>query len=67
MKVDLSDAKWFKSTRSGGDRNCVEVAHLPNALVAVRDSKSPTTPALIFDSTDWSAFLAATTNGELDL
>ncbi len=65
--TDLSTARWFKSHHSDAENNCVEVAHLPNALVAVRDSKSPTTPALIFDSTDWSAFLTATVNGELDL
>ncbi|MGY2062297.1 DUF397 domain-containing protein [Nocardia gipuzkoensis] len=65
--TDLSAARWFKSRHSDGEHACVEVAHLPDSLVAVRDSKNPQAPALIFNPTDWSAFLTATTNGELDL
>ena len=34
----LSSAKWFKSSRSGASRNCVEVAFLERDLVGVRDS-----------------------------
>ncbi|MEV6320779.1 DUF397 domain-containing protein [Nocardia sp. NPDC051787] len=63
MMVDLSTAKWFKSTRSGGDKNCVEVAFLANDLVGVRDSKNPSGPALVFTSAEWSAFTVAATRG----
>lgn len=28
MSIDLSEAKWFKSSRSGSQKECVEVAHL---------------------------------------
>jgi uncharacterized protein DUF397 len=56
--MDLSPANWHKSTRSsdtGG--HCVEVAsNLPGA-VAVRDSKNPDGPALIFRPDQWSIFL----------
>ncbi|WP_433713649.1 DUF397 domain-containing protein [Nocardia sp. CA-084685] len=61
-----SDAKWFKSSRSGGNANCVEVAFLPNNHVGVRDSKYPSGPALMFTAAEWSAFTAATTRGEFD-
>jgi hypothetical protein len=59
QSVDLSQAVWCKSSYSnpsGG--NCVEVAKLANA-VAVRDSKDPTGPKLIFAIAEWSMFVAA--------
>ncbi|GAA5042893.1 DUF397 domain-containing protein [Nocardia callitridis] len=64
--IDLSNAKWFKSSRSGGDKNCVEVAFLTNTHVAVRDSKNPSAPALTFTPTAWSTFTAATARGDFD-
>ncbi|MEU0505820.1 DUF397 domain-containing protein [Nocardia sp. NPDC005998] len=66
MNSDLAGAQWFKSSRSGGAENCVEVAFLPNEFVGVRDSKDPSGPALLFTPTEWSAFTAATTRGEFD-
>lgn len=58
MNVDLTGARWFKSTHSGADSNCVQVAFLPEA-VAVRDSKSPQTPPLLLTPTQWTTFLAS--------
>nr|WP_084508681.1 DUF397 domain-containing protein [Nocardia pseudovaccinii] len=42
MSTDLSEAKWFKSTRSAAGKDCVEIAHLAGGLVGVRDSKNST-------------------------
>ncbi|BDU08449.1 DUF397 domain-containing protein [Nocardia cyriacigeorgica] len=56
MNMDLSEANWFKSSRSAGASECVEVAHLNHDLVGVRDSKNPTGPALIFTPTAWDSF-----------
>lgn len=64
MNVDLSRARWFKSSRSGGSQECVEVAFLDAGLVGVRDSKNPTGPALIFSPGEWDAFTAGVTGGE---
>ena len=67
MTPNLSDAVWYKSSRSGGNGgNCVEVAHLDNA-VAVRDSKHPHDGVLVFDHADWTSFVEAAKNGEFDL
>ncbi|MFI5719901.1 DUF397 domain-containing protein [Nocardia sp. NPDC051750] len=64
MNVDLSSARWFKSRHSGGGADCVEVAHLDSGAVAVRDSKNPTGPALVFTPAEWDAFLATDTDAK---
>ncbi|MDF5753858.1 DUF397 domain-containing protein [Spongiactinospora sp. TRM90649] len=57
-RVDLSGAIYRKSTRSGGGGgNCVEVASNLPGVVAVRDSKDPSGPVLVFSPTDWAAFI----------
>lgn len=62
---DLGAATWRKSTRSGANGNCVEVAKLANA-VAIRDSKDPSGPVLVFAPGEWEAFISAATEGEFD-
>ncbi|MEU6072257.1 DUF397 domain-containing protein [Micromonospora sp. NPDC047074] len=57
--MDLNNARWRKSTRSGASGgNCVEVADNLPGVVAVRDSKDPSGPALTFAPTAWRAFVA---------
>ncbi|BCL13061.1 DUF397 domain-containing protein [Micromonospora sagamiensis] len=55
---DLSRARWFTSSRSANNGDCVECAVLPDA-VAVRDSKDPSGPVLTFSAARWTAFVAA--------
>ncbi|WP_431917729.1 DUF397 domain-containing protein [Micromonospora wenchangensis] len=56
--VDLTDARWRKSTRSGGNGGeCVEVAYNLPGIVAVRDSKDPAGPALTFPPAAWITFV----------
>ena len=66
--ADLTGAVWHKSTRSGGNGgDCVEVARNLPGIVAIRDTKDPGGPALIFGHTEWDAFLAGVRDGEFDL
>ncbi|WP_084496890.1 DUF397 domain-containing protein [Nocardia amamiensis] len=64
--IDLSNATWFKSSRSKDAAACVEVAYLDRGMVGVRDSKNPVGPALVFTSSAWDAFTAGVTDGEFD-
>ncbi|MGI5219520.1 DUF397 domain-containing protein [Nocardia sp. CA-290969] len=64
--IDLSQAEWFKSSRSQGGSDCVEAAHLSEGHVGVRDSKNPSGPALVFTPGEWDAFLAGAKGGEFD-
>ncbi|MEV6427656.1 DUF397 domain-containing protein [Nocardia sp. NPDC051463] len=66
MNADLSNAKWFKSSRSSAGNDCVEVAFLNGGLVSIRDSKNPTGPALVFTPGEWDAFAAGVHDGEFD-
>ncbi|MFG1958886.1 DUF397 domain-containing protein [Nonomuraea sp. NPDC049028] len=62
-EVDLSRAQWRTSSFSGSNGQCVQVAFVPDH-VAVRDSKDPHGPALIFTLDEWAAFLAGARDGE---
>jgi hypothetical protein len=67
LRVDLNRAVWRKSRRSGPySDNCVEVAFVDGAI-AVRDSKNPTGPTLIFTPGEWDAFVEGAKDGEFDL
>jgi Domain of unknown function (DUF397) len=58
--MDLNRADWRKSSYSGTNGGaCVEVARNLPGLVAVRDSKDPHGPALVFSQADWAAFTVA--------
>ncbi|MFD3502071.1 DUF397 domain-containing protein [Streptomyces sp. NPDC058678] len=59
-EYDLSNARWRKSSHSGGSggEDCVEVADgVPGAVVPVRDSKVPAGPVLVVGPVAWTEFI----------
>lgn len=63
--TDLSRAQWRKASKSIGQGACVEVADL-GAQIAVRDSKDPNGPALVFTPAEWDSFLDGARKGEFN-
>ncbi|MCP2258287.1 protein of unknown function (DUF397) [Streptoalloteichus tenebrarius] len=66
MVPDLAGAVWRKSRRSnGGGGACVEVA-ATLGRAAVRDSKNPAGPVLVFTPRAFSAFVGAVRSGRIN-
>jgi len=61
--IDLPDVRWLRSSYSTGANNCVETARPVTGrwagLLAVRDSKDPAGPALLFSPESWAGFTTA--------
>jgi hypothetical protein len=54
----LAGVAWRKSSASGAVGNCVEVAWLPTDQVAVRNSRDPHGPALLYPRPDLATLMA---------
>lgn len=68
--MDLTSARWRTSSYSGGNGGqCIQVAALTKrpgdlgVLCAIRDSKDPAGPVLVFRSRQWYAFTTAIKTG----
>ena len=69
-KIMLSEAErsalfWLKAQASGANGNCVEIASTVGKI-AMRDSKDPDGPILVYTPTEFSAFLEGARGGEFD-
>jgi hypothetical protein len=67
LRVNLTHAVWQKSSRSGPySDNCVEIAFVDGAI-AMRDSKHPDGPVLLFTAEEWDACVEGAKDGEFDV
>lgn len=62
----LAPAAWRKSSHSGKEGNCVELAHLAGGETAMRDSKTPDGPTLVCPARHLAAFVVAAKAGDFD-
>jgi hypothetical protein len=62
----LPRAAWHKSRYSNPSGNCVEAAQLPAGAVALRNSRYPDGPALVFTRAEWDAFLLGARDGDFE-
>ena len=60
----LCSAAWRKSSHSNPSGDCVETARLSSGGMAVRNSRFPDGPALLFTRAEWDAFLKGALDGE---
>jgi hypothetical protein len=63
---EIGAVQWRKSQASNPSGNCVEVAALPGGEIAVRNSRHPSGPALVYTRAEVAAFLVGVRNGEFD-
>jgi hypothetical protein len=64
--AELQGARWKRSSFSGNN-NCVEMALLPTGEVAVRNSRDPEGPALVYTRAEIDALLQGVRNGDFDV
>ena len=66
LATELGDVRWMKSWHSHPNGACVELAALPSGEFAMRNSRFPTGPVLLYTQAEITAFLAGAKDGEFD-
>jgi hypothetical protein len=63
----LPQLKWRKARRSNASGTCVEMARLPHGDgFAIRNSRHPDGPTLLFTPAEMTAFVAGVRDGDFD-
>ncbi|MEW2176977.1 DUF397 domain-containing protein [Streptomyces sp. NPDC005406] len=62
----LRGVVWQKSRHSNSQGSCVEFAKLPGGDVAMRNSRYPEGPALVYTPAEIEALLLGVKDGEFD-
>jgi hypothetical protein len=63
---ELTDVTWRKSQRSNSQGNCVELAELTDGSVAMRNSRHPHGPALVYTRAEVEALILGAKDGDFD-
>ncbi|MGI5353059.1 DUF397 domain-containing protein [Streptomyces sp. CA-250714] len=63
---EIMGVTWLKAQASVGAGECIEVAGLPDGDVAMRNSRHPEGPALVFTKAELLAFLEGAKGSEFD-
>jgi Domain of unknown function (DUF397) len=63
---ELPPVSWRKSRRSNPSGNCVELAELPDGQVALRNSRFPEGPVLVYTRAEIAALLGGVRDGDFD-
>jgi Domain of unknown function (DUF397) len=63
----IKRADWHKSHRSNPSGNCVEMARLPSGAIAMRNSRYPDGPTLIYTRAEIDAFIRGIKEGDFDV
>lgn len=64
--TQLRGLAWHKSRRSNSTGNCVEMAELPSGEVALRNSRHPDGPALVYTRDEIAALIGGAKDGDFD-
>ncbi|GAA4781814.1 DUF397 domain-containing protein [Streptomyces sp. C10-9-1] len=64
--TELQGVVWQKSRHSNSQGSCVEFAKLPGGDVAMRNSRHPEGPALVYTTAEIEALLLGAKDGEFD-
>ncbi len=64
--AELGSVNWLKSQYSNATGECVELAMLPDGEIAMRNSRFPGGPVLVYTQGEIRAFLAGAKDGEFD-
>ncbi|WP_435602338.1 DUF397 domain-containing protein [Streptomyces sp. bgisy130] len=60
----MTTFRFYKSSYSGSQGECVEVARNVPLVTAIRDSKDPAGPCLIVGSGAWASFMETLKAGD---
>jgi hypothetical protein len=65
-RATMSELAWQKSRRSNPSGNCVELAGLPDGGIAIRNSRHPDGPVLVYTRDEIAAFVGGARDGDFD-
>jgi hypothetical protein len=64
--VKLAGVRWHKSRRSNSQGACVELGGLADGGIAVRNSRHPDGPALLYTRAEIRALIEGVKEGDFD-